>query len=284
MHDPVRRPGVDAHGPAREPLVLLGHGLGQDGYERGPRRVGGGLTVSGPDGGVQGGGPRSSDGSGGGAWGDSRGAVGQDSPDIVTCIAHLARLVAAMRSVPANNGADAQKTEQPWRAFNVLHNIARGHALVAGRRYLTKEDLPTVARVAVSSTPPDVRKVLPLLAHSPEGVLTVEETRAGLGVAHWTPPATPYERRRTVGSSGSRRPARESRRPPIFDPTGRGAGLHPSGAAGGTTYHQLGGVCEHHLHPSPHLAQRRSERGEEKRQRERDTHNPGGVTGFDQGV
>ena len=109
---------------------------------------------------------------------------GQDSPDIVTCIAHLARLVAAMRSVPANNGADAQKTEQPWRAFNVLHNIARGHALVAGRRYLTKEDLPTVARVAVSSTPPDVRKVLPLLAHSPEGVLTVEETRAGLGVAH----------------------------------------------------------------------------------------------------
>jgi hypothetical protein len=76
------------------------------------------------------------------------------------------------------------EAEAPWRAFHVLLNVARGHALVAGRRHLTEADLPVVARIAISSMPTDMRKVLSALVHDGDGMVSVEDARAVSGVSH----------------------------------------------------------------------------------------------------
>jgi hypothetical protein len=47
--------------------------------------------------------------------------------------------------------------EAPYRAMSLLYALARGHALVHGRRQLTEADLPLVARAALESTPNDRR-------------------------------------------------------------------------------------------------------------------------------
>jgi hypothetical protein len=79
-------------------------------------------------------------------------------------IAQLAKALAVMRSGPTREGAGgegytAEKREQPRRAYAVLNNLARGHALIQGRRQLTEDDLPLVAYVTVSSMPPEGRRV-----------------------------------------------------------------------------------------------------------------------------
>ena len=48
----------------------------------------------------------------------------------------------------------------PWRAHAVLRNLARGHALVHGRTHLSAEDVGVVARVVVSSMPPQCGRVV----------------------------------------------------------------------------------------------------------------------------
>lgn len=42
--------------------------------------------------------------------------------------------------------------ENPIRASNALYNLARGHALLCGRNFITKEDLTVVISVSLSST------------------------------------------------------------------------------------------------------------------------------------
>src|SRR2546427_2640168 len=84
-----------------------------------------------------------------------------DPYEIKEWIARIASLVAAMRSEPVREGDPDRgrveyspaKKEQPRRAYAVLGNLARGHALVNGRPQLTKEDLPPLARVVFSSMP-----------------------------------------------------------------------------------------------------------------------------------
>jgi hypothetical protein len=53
--------------------------------------------------------------------------------------------------------------EQPHRAMSQLYALARGHALVHGRRQLTNDDLPIVVRAALESTPNDRRAVIRIL-------------------------------------------------------------------------------------------------------------------------
>jgi hypothetical protein len=54
-------------------------------------------------------------------------------------------------------------TEAPHRAMSLLYALARGHALVHGRRQLAEDDLPVVARAALESTPNDRRAVMRIL-------------------------------------------------------------------------------------------------------------------------
>ncbi len=93
---------------------------------------------------------------------------GADPPHVVMLIMRLGELVARLRGVVAvsrerygDQGYVWQTpiVEEPIRVSEVLLSLAQGHALVYGRLQLTEQDLPPVARVALSSCPEDRRKV-----------------------------------------------------------------------------------------------------------------------------
>lgn len=53
--------------------------------------------------------------------------------------------------------------EGPMRLVTLLYELARGHAILSGRKHLTEDDLPVVIAVALSSVPDDRRRVLNLI-------------------------------------------------------------------------------------------------------------------------
>ena len=120
--------------------------------------------------------------SGGGVRGVTWPHYPQDK-DLETWISHLAPLLSTMRS-QSRLGEEDQGTnaeESPRRAFAGLYNLARAHALVHGRQYLTGEDLPLVCAVAIGSIPPRERTILlALLEHG--GTLTTYQAQIALKV------------------------------------------------------------------------------------------------------
>lgn len=64
--------------------------------------------------------------------------------------------------------------EEPPRAINALYNLAKGHALINGRKFLRSEDLEIVKAVCFSSMPHDRFEFLKLLAKH-EGKLTTKQ-------------------------------------------------------------------------------------------------------------
>jgi hypothetical protein len=115
-----------------------------------------------------------------------------DPEPVSRWIARLARLLVAIRSEPTREsdpsidgpGFIPGKPETPYRAHAVLRNLARGHALVHGRRQLAADDLPTVARVVASSIPTKLRPVFAALVRSSGDPLTVAQVQAALNVKH----------------------------------------------------------------------------------------------------
>jgi hypothetical protein len=115
-----------------------------------------------------------------------------DPKDVRLWIARLAKLLAAMRSEPQReSGGDYSppsfipaKPEQPYRAQAVLYNLARGHALVHGRRQLDEEDLPLIARVTVSTMPGAVGQVFSGLVQARGEPLAVQSIQRILGIRH----------------------------------------------------------------------------------------------------
>ena len=63
--------------------------------------------------------------------------------------------------------------------MSLLYGLARGHALVHGRRQLTTEDLPIVARAALESAPNDRRAVMRILLAN-EGIATTADLQREL--------------------------------------------------------------------------------------------------------
>ncbi len=76
--------------------------------------------------------------------------------------------------------------ESPHRANAVLYNIARGHALIHDRVELHSDDLPLVARVALSSIPHNRRMILYAMAQNQGKPLTVHQVENALGVSRHT--------------------------------------------------------------------------------------------------
>ncbi len=110
--------------------------------------------------------------------------TGAESLRVERRIAALAKLLAALRSRAADWREDTYtpaSTESPLRAFAVLTNLASGHALVHGRKYLTMEDFPMVAKTALSSIPDRFTRVFTALVKA-GGTLTTEQVRAALRV------------------------------------------------------------------------------------------------------
>ena len=69
--------------------------------------------------------------------------------------------------------------EEPPRAINSLYNLAKGHALINGRKFLRTEDLEIVRAVAFSSMPHDRSEFLKILSKH-EGRLTTQNIQQEL--------------------------------------------------------------------------------------------------------
>jgi len=119
-------------------------------------------------------------------WGAS-----QNSRSILQGIARFAELMAVMRT-PYKKDCKPM-AETPRRANAVLYNMARGHALVHGRRELTLDDLPLIALVASSSIPHNRRAILLAMARNQGKPLTVHLVENALGVSRHTAEAAMEE-------------------------------------------------------------------------------------------
>jgi hypothetical protein len=111
-----------------------------------------------------------------------------DPHDLVSQIAAYAKLLSRLRGTISiwREGSGDNETynftapviERPYRAMSLLYALARGHALVHGRRQLTSDDLPLVARAALESSPNDRRLVMRLLLDQKGSVKTIDVEEA----------------------------------------------------------------------------------------------------------
>ncbi len=105
---------------------------------------------------------------------------------VAQTIARLASLLAIMRTIAEGDQHGPAQPESPHRAFAVLHNIARGHAIISGRTRLIDEDLPLIARIALSSMPKERRAVLEAFARHSGKPLSVSDVGEAAGVSENT--------------------------------------------------------------------------------------------------
>jgi hypothetical protein len=118
-------------------------------------------------------------------------------------LARCAALLAKMRSTPAEDREGTRVSyrpgvpEAPYRALNVLTNVARGHALVHGRAAVSMADLPLIAQVTLSSMPHDIRRILAALIN--QRVLTAKRVCEVLGAKHPETARKPMDYMRALG-------------------------------------------------------------------------------------
>lgn len=85
----------------------------------------------------------------------------QDPAELKRIIARCAKLLARLRGVINVWKADDDKdyihsiptVEKPDRINQLFYNLARGHALISGRRQITEEDLKPIIELAIDSAP-----------------------------------------------------------------------------------------------------------------------------------
>jgi hypothetical protein len=107
-------------------------------------------------------------------------------------IIRLAKLLAHLRGVAVTwethntQGSDYGYTrpliEDPSRAGTQLKNLARGHALLHGRNYLAKEDIPIVIKTVLSTASVELVSVFDKLLVN-EGRLTTTQITGALNIS-----------------------------------------------------------------------------------------------------
>jgi hypothetical protein len=85
----------------------------------------------------------------------------------------------------ANYGYSVTQSESPDRAIEILRNLARGHAMLTARNYVTLEDIPIVAKVVLSTANIDKVGVLRVLI-SNNGKLSSPQIESALNVSRPT--------------------------------------------------------------------------------------------------
>ena len=101
-------------------------------------------------------------------WDNSR-----DDYDAKRCIVKLGKLLGHLRCIATTwhtegtQGSDygyaVSQPEDPRRAITVLQNLARGHALLTGRNYISLEDIPIVTKTVLSTAQTERVNLLYLL-------------------------------------------------------------------------------------------------------------------------
>ena len=118
-------------------------------------------------------------------------------------IIKLAILLAHLRGVvPTFHTKDTQgpdygygqpTTEEPDRAMQQLLNLAKGHALLTGRNYITvKDDIPLIVKVVLSTAPMERVPIFDLLL-AYNGTLTTNQITESLNVSDHTAQRTMTE-------------------------------------------------------------------------------------------
>ena len=85
----------------------------------------------------------------------------------------------------SNYGYSVTQPESPERAIEILRNLARGHALLTGRNYITLEDMPIVVKTVLSTANIDKVGIVRLLIEN-NGQLHTAQIESALGVARPT--------------------------------------------------------------------------------------------------
>lgn len=121
----------------------------------------------------------------------------RDDEQTIRKIIKLSMLLAKLRAVvptwhtsePGAGGAnynfETPIEENPSRASSALYNLARGHAVINGRNYVTKDDLVVVIPVTLSSAPKERVDLFRLLIES-NGSLNTNGFMRAAGVSRAT--------------------------------------------------------------------------------------------------
>jgi len=105
------------------------------------------------------------------------------SEDVELPLQRLARVVAHARGSIQNGRANI---EAPKRIGKLLHDLARGHALIHGRTRLKLEDVEACGRVALSTMPAKRRDIVRALLDPNRGALTASDVEDILDVSRPT--------------------------------------------------------------------------------------------------
>jgi hypothetical protein len=106
------------------------------------------------------------------------------SPEVHSTLEYLSELVRYARA-PINDGAPSR--ENLHRIVHTLYSIAKGRALLNGRRKLTLDDMSVCSRIALSTIPNKRRKIIrTLLDPHNEGFLTANDVENAAGVSRPT--------------------------------------------------------------------------------------------------
>jgi hypothetical protein len=124
--------------------------------------------------------------------------VWDDNRNDAKATKHIARLADLIRSL--RGVAEVQDTEdtygstyaysstvleEPWRANQQLHNLAKAHALIEGRNYITMSDIPLLIKV-VLSTAPIARVAIFELLLAYKGTLRTADIESALDISPHT--------------------------------------------------------------------------------------------------
>lgn len=111
----------------------------------------------------------------------------KDDEESMNRIIQLAMVLSKLRAtIPTWNTLDSGGSqynfeiptiENPSRASSAFYNLARGHALLCGRNYITKEDLCVVIPTALSSAPKERVELFRLLIEN-NGKVNTDEFKA----------------------------------------------------------------------------------------------------------
>jgi hypothetical protein len=120
-------------------------------------------------------------------WNNSK-----DDIEARKCIARLGKLLGHLRCIAktwhtegtqgSEYGYAVSQPEDPRRAITVLQNLARGHALLTGRNYITLDDVPIVAKTVLSTAQTEKVSVFYLLLDN-GGDLSTDDIVGCLGVS-----------------------------------------------------------------------------------------------------
>jgi len=105
--------------------------------------------------------------------------------DLAELLSHLRGNVPTWRSQNSDAsdfGYGVTLIEDPSRARRQLYNLARGHAILTGRTYVNKEDLPLVIKVTLSTAPIE-RIILLNFLLANNGEITVRDIIHGLNTS-----------------------------------------------------------------------------------------------------